>query len=53
MNLDQLHLAHTQQLARSFGIANAQSAVLDDRAARAIGNIDEHKSDSEKAKVEY
>ena len=53
MNLEQLHRVHTQQLVRSFGVANAQSAVLDDRAARATGTIDENKSPSEKAKVEY
>jgi hypothetical protein len=53
MNLEQLHQVHTQQLARSFGVANAQDALRNDRAARALGNTDEHKSESEKAKIEY
>ena len=53
MNLEQLHQVHTQQLARTFGVANAQAATLDDRSSRALGNTDENKSESEKAKIEY
>lgn len=53
MNLEQLHQLHTQQLARSFGVANSQEAIKDDRAARALGESDENKSETEKAKIEY
>jgi len=38
MNIEQLHQLHFDKLSKSFGIANALSAVRDDRAARAFGN---------------
>jgi hypothetical protein len=53
MNLEQLHQLHTQQLARSFGVANSQEAIKDDRAARALGTTDENRSETDKSKVEY
>lgn len=38
MNIDQLHQLQLSKLIRSFGVANTESAVKDDRAARALGN---------------
>ena len=38
MNIDQLHQIQMNKLIRSFGVANAQAVVSDDRAARALGN---------------
>jgi hypothetical protein len=38
MNVDQLHQLHVNKLVKSFGVANTQEALMDDRAARAMGN---------------
>jgi hypothetical protein len=48
MTFEELHQLHLQRLAESFGVANAQAAVRDDRAIRAMGD-----DTLEKAKVEY
>jgi thiazole synthase ThiGH ThiG subunit len=53
MNIDQLHQLHVKKLSNSFGVANAQSAIRDDRMARAFGTSDENKSETDKGKVEY
>lgn len=48
MTFEELHQLHMQQLSESFGVANAQAVVKDDRALRAMGD-----DTLEKAKVEY
>lgn len=38
MNINQLHQIQMAKLIRAFGVANTESLIKDDRAARALGN---------------
>lgn len=53
MKLEELNQVHVEKLANSFGVANAQSVVRDDRAARALGTPDNDRTQTDLGKVEY
>jgi hypothetical protein len=53
MNVEELHKLHLDKLVNAFGLANAMSAVRDDRAARALGNHYAENGTHDMGKSEY